>query len=125
MTIRSLKPSEHDEQAVVVRWFDLAFPQLEGLLFAIPNAGKRSRIMGARMKAEGMRAGVSDLMLPVARHGFHGLFIEMKVGKNPLTVDQAKWLERVGEQGYMAVCCRGADAAMDTIKSYLHSGYTQ
>jgi hypothetical protein len=119
MKARKMVPSEHDEQVVVVRWFDLCFPQLAGLLFAIPNGGHRHIAVAGKLKAEGVRPGVSDLMLPIARYGFHGLFIEMKSLKGSPSSSQLEFMERVTEQGYLAACCKGADAAMDTIKSYL------
>lgn len=120
-------PTEHAEQCVVVRWFDLSFPQYRGRLFAVPNGAHLAGTVGQRCakmnraKAEGLRVGVPDLMLPVPRHGLHGLFIEMKRIKGSKTeAEQIEWLEFLGSQGYMAVLCKGADAAMDTIKSYLN-----
>ena len=52
------------------------FPQLR-LLYAIPNARKRSFAMAKFLQAEGMRPGVPDMCLPVAMNGFHGLHVEM------------------------------------------------
>lgn len=121
-----MKATEHQEQCTVVRWFDVQFPEFRGRLFAVPNGahlagttGQRAAKM-SRHKAEGLRPGVPDLWLPVARKGFHGLVIEMKreVGAK-ITAEQADWLEWLGAQGYMAVCCRGAEPAMETIKTYL------
>lgn len=89
------------------------------LIFATPNAGKRTPRQGAYMKAEGLRPGVPDLMLPVARGGFHGLFIELKAEKGRMNPNQEEWLHNLSEQGYMAVMCRGWDAARKTIESYL------
>src|SRR5262245_64718583 len=48
------------------------------LCFAIPNGGARDVITAGRLKAEGVRAGVPDVCLPVARAGYHGLFLEVK-----------------------------------------------
>ena len=49
---------------------------------AIPNGGSRgdgtkrgAMISGANMKAEGVKTGVSDLHLPVARLGYRSLYI--------------------------------------------------
>jgi hypothetical protein len=117
----SIKASEHDEQAAVVQWFDLQYPKYAGLLFAVPNAGKRGYKTANRLKAEGLRAGVSDLMLPVARWGYHGVFIEMKTGTRKMSDAQSEFIDRVIEQGYLAACCHGADIAIDLIKRYMQS----
>ena len=74
-------PTESQSQKALVRWWAMAcrghkIPEI--MLFAVPNGGARDVITGARMKQEGQRAGVADLLLPVARGGYHGLAIEMK-----------------------------------------------
>ena len=115
-------PSEHDEQAAVIRWalmMEYAYPELV-LLYAIPNAAKRSFKLANYMKTEGMKSGVPDLCLPVARSGYHGLYIEMKRkgGPNP-TKDQESWLKRLSDAGYYAVCCKGAEAAKNVLHRYV------
>lgn len=47
-------------------------------MHAIPNGGDRSPIVAGRLKAEGVRAGVPDVELPVARRGYHSLWLEFK-----------------------------------------------
>lgn len=115
------QPTEHQEQKAVVQWFDLQYPEFSGRLFAVPNAGAGAQKgQSGKMKAEGTRSGVPDLFLPVARHGFIGLFIEMKRRTGgSLSAEQSGWLEFLGKQGYMAVVCKGADAAIETIRNYL------
>lgn len=79
--------SESEEQICLFRWAQWAcgkYPELK-LLFHVPNEGKRSVYTGARMRSEGLRAGVPDICLPVAKKRYHGLFVEMKVGKNKPT----------------------------------------
>lgn len=113
-------PTEHQEQAAVIQWFQLAYPEIKTRLFAVPNGANKSRASAARFAVEGLRAGVPDLMLPIARHGFHGLFIEMKRLKGGrLSREQSDWLDFLGEQGYMAVVCCGSVAAIETLKEYL------
>lgn len=112
--------TEHQEQAALIQWFDVQHKDLRGRLFAIPNGGQRHVAVATKLKAEGVRRGVPDLMLPVARHGFHGLFIELKAKGGRPTKEQLDWLGFLGEQGYMAVVCVGAQAAINTISSYLN-----
>lgn len=96
-------------------------PLIPGLsmLYAIPNGGERHPIVAAKMKAEGQRAGVLDYHLPVARGGYHGLYVELKSEKGDESKDQLKFAEEVREQGYMAVFCWGWEAAFDAIRDYL------
>src|SRR5687767_7978133 len=95
--------SEHYEQKAVVDWAGAVqgrYPELRWL-YAIPNAAKRSVVTASIMKAQGMKSGVPDLCLPVARQGYHGLYIEMKKKKNSSTLDsQKEWLTELNNQGY-------------------------
>jgi hypothetical protein len=113
---------EHQEQVALFEWVGLAktrIPELR-LLYAIPNwAGVKSPREGARRKAEGVRAGVPDLCLPVARGGFHGLYIEMKAGEKRPTKDQQAWLRELQEQGYATRVCWSMGEARAMIESYL------
>jgi hypothetical protein len=121
---------EHDEQVAVIAWASLmarGFPELE-LLYAVPNGAKlpyrgkgkaRFSPEAMRLKAEGLRPGVPDLVLPVARQGYHGLYIEMKYGKNKPTPEQVWWADRLAEQGYLSTVCWGSQEAIDTIQAYL------
>jgi hypothetical protein len=123
--------SEHDEQAVVFEWGQLQaglFPELQ-LLFAIPNGaklpwkedehGQRYSREALKMKAEGLKAGVPDMCLPVARGGWHGLFIELKVGRNKPSEAQLIWIYRLQLQGYRCCVAYGADQAIQILRDYL------
>lgn len=89
-------------------------------LFAIPNAGAGAqRGQAGKMKAEGVRAGVPDLFLAVAKNGFHGLFIEMKAVDGVVRKQQSAVMEYLELAGYRVVVCYGADRAMQSIKNYL------
>lgn len=122
--------TEHQEQSLLFQWAALAkahTPEL-GLLFAIPNAGGykggfRSNVVQAvRAKREGVRPGVPDVMLPVPRAGYHGLFVEMKRLKGSSTsAEQRAWLLALTEQGYRAVRCLGWERARDEITAYLEA----
>lgn len=70
-------------QRMCVGWFRLQYPAVGKLLFAVPNGGARSRTEAAIMKAEGVTAGVTDLILLLGRGGFNALCIEMKTTYRP------------------------------------------
>lgn len=113
--------SEHTEQCALMHWAALQtgrWPELE-LLFHVPNGSARDSITGAQLKAAGVKAGVPDLCLPVARQGWHGLFIELKVGRNRPQERQVGWLDRLTAEGYLAVACWGWDEARETLEAYL------
>ena len=106
--------SEDAEQEAVVEYCDL----LHIPIVHIPNEGKRSLSYAARMKRMGLRSGFPDLLIPLARGGYHGLFIEMKYGKNKTTKEQKEWLERLSAEGYACAVCYNAAEAIKTIESY-------
>lgn len=81
--------------------------------------GSRNTIEAANLKRQGVRAGVPDLSLPVARGGYHGLYIEMKFGDNKPTKKQWEWIEALREQGYAVSICWSYEAARDEIVKYL------
>lgn len=94
------------------------FPEL-GLLYHIPNGGKRDAQTAISLKRQGVKAGVPDLHLPVARGGYHGLYIELKVGKNKTTAMQREWLHELTEQGYLTLVCYGWQEAAEQLIKYL------
>ena len=106
--------SEDAEQEAVVEYCDL----LHIPIVHIPNEGKRSLSYAARMKRMGLRSGFPDLLVPLARGDYHGLFIEMKYGKNKTTKEQKEWLERLSGEGYACAVCYNAAEAIKTIESY-------
>lgn len=88
-------------------------------LHHIPNGGSRNKKEAVNLKRQGVRAGVPDLDLPVARKGYHGLRIEMKYGKNKPTEEQVKWLVFLSAQGYATAVCYSWQEAARTICRYL------
>ena len=65
-------------------------PELE-YMYHVPNGGKRDAATAVALKRQGVKAGVPDIMLPAARAGYHGLYIELKAGKNTTTKKQKEW----------------------------------
>lgn len=107
--------SEAQEQEVVIQYCDLKHIPV----YHVPNGGYRNAREGARLKAQGVKPGVPDLCIPVARSGFHGLYIEMKTETGKPSKAQTKWIYTLRVQGYCAYVCRGAESAIDLIDRYM------
>ena len=112
---------EENEQITVFKWAAMqqkVYPEL-ALLHHVPNGGQRNKVTAARLKAAGVKSGVPDICLPVPKDEFHGLYIELKYGKNKPSENQKKWIEQLNKQGYKAKVCYGAEEAIAVIKEYL------
>lgn len=130
--------SEHAEQVLLFQRAELNAnhrPELR-LLHAVQNwAGVKGPREGARRKAEGVRAGVPDVHLPVPRGGYASLFIEMKqrrpcvtktkgvrmVETKP-TAAQVEWIEALRTAGNRVEVCHSAEEAWDVLMRYLDAG---
>ncbi len=117
-----MRRSEATEQIALFAWarqWEEYEPALS-LLHHIPNEGERSN--GALLKAMGLKRGVPDLFLPATCGGAHGLYIEMKYGKNRTTREQEDFMERVRQEGYAAGVAYSAEEAKAMIREYLGQG---
>lgn len=117
--------TEHAHQVALFMWAaqpatKQLYPLLS-LMFAIPNGGERNKIVASRLKAEGVKTGVSDVMLPVPMGGYHGLFIEMKKPGELKSTSQAQkdFGAAMQAQGYGFVVCDDWTKARDVIIQYL------
>ena len=113
---------EDDEQAALFEWaaYQRYYSQpLTDFMFAIPNGGNRNVREAARMKQQGVKAGVFDIFLAIPLHGWHGLFIEMKVDDNTLSADQQEFELNMLRNGYSCVVCYCAEDAIIEINAYL------
>ena len=126
-----MREEEHNIQCACVRWFNLQWPQYRGLLFAVPNGGARNKATAGKLKAEGVVAGVADLILLVpflqeCVQYFNGLCIEMKTSKGKQSQEQKDWECKVMEQGYEYRVIRSLDEFIEVVDSYLKGeGYIE
>ena len=116
-----VQSKEEIEQATLFRWASYAQMQNEELklMYHIPNEGKRSAAMGARLKAEGLKAGGPDVCLPTAHGGYIGLYIEMKVKPNKPTEHQKQWLRDLRKAGHFTAVCYSWEEAKELIEEYI------
>ena len=127
--------TEHGHQSALFAAFAtpemrVQYPELERLMFAVPNGGSRgsnqreAQLNGAMMKAEGVKAGVSDIFVAVPRHTFakghtYGLFVEMKTIIGVESDEQKAFGAAVTAQGYAYCVCRGWMQGYATIRAYM------
>lgn len=113
---------EGNEQKALFDWAFVQrnkYPELD-LMYHIANGGQRNTAEAANLKRQGVKAGVPDIHLPVARGRYHSLYIELKYGKNKPTELQKKWLRDLALQGNFTAVCYGWEQAAKTITEYLN-----
>ena len=74
-------------QAESYQWFHNNYPEMRGLLFAVPNGGKRDPITMNKMKSTGLYPGIPDLIFMLNGKGYG---FECKVPGGKLTGEQPK-----------------------------------
>lgn len=116
---RNAQP-EQIEQAKVIAWARANERNYSYLwmLHSSLNGLKRTKNAQDKAKAQGMLSGVPDLLLPVKKADFSGLYIEMKSAKGRISIEQSKFLKAVSDNGYSAFVCYSAVEAIDKIKAY-------
>lgn len=111
---------EHRIQCACVRWFSMQYPQFHGRLFAVPNGGKRDTTTAAKLKAEGVIAGVADLILLKRNRDYGALLIEMKKSNGKQSNNQKCWQKMISSEGeYKYVVCHSIDEFINEINNYL------
>ncbi len=116
--------TEAQEQSTVMKWSLSVrgrYPELK-LLFHIPNGGKRDPIEAKHLQQQGVKKGVPDLCLPVARGKYHSLYIEMKTETGKTSPEQDWWIEELTAQGNFVEVCHGFESAIKVLEWYLNLG---
>ena len=119
--IRKVVPTEHQEQCTFVEWLET-----KKLKFtAIPNGGTRHMGTAVKLKKEGVRPGLPDLLILV---NDHLVWIEMKRsdrkpkrgGKGGVSDEQWRWIDALNRCANCQVfVCYSAKEAVEVIKRYL------
>ncbi|WP_110685094.1 VRR-NUC domain-containing protein [Salinicola aestuarinus] len=118
---------EGTEQAVLIRW--LYGEQQRGepvgafydVIYHVPNGGQRNKKTAADLKRQGVKSGVSDLVVMEGRGGWLGLYIEFKAtppNHAATAASQREWLEKADRRGYCAVLARGLEEAKAVLREY-------
>lgn len=132
---RGHRLEESFEQQALIRtaWLYRRHPVygiINACLVAVPNGADCARKLDERtgewvspnrqrLLAEGMRPGYPDLLLDVARGGWHGLRLEMKSGAGRLSEEQKTRRELLEAEGYYWTLARSSEAAWDELRRYV------
>lgn len=121
MTLReglaSFKPAEPSEsqiqRALIGHLERRAWPGVAW--FHVPNGGSRTAAEAARFRAEGVVAGVPDLVIV---HEGRALFLELKARKGRVSTRQAEMHARLAEAGAAVAVCHGLDQALAQLERW-------
>lgn len=115
------KISHHESKLQIqcVTWFKTQYPHLAPLMFAVPNGGSRDKREAAIMKAEGITAGVSDLILNVPAIRYSQLAVEMKDEKGKQSEAQKRYQRYAEAAGVKYIICRSFDDFKEQVSDYL------
>ena len=103
-----------------MKWWYCAYPQYRGgLFFAVPNGGHRNIQTARALKAEGVTAGVSDLIMLIPRRGYHALCVEVKTLVGRQSANQREWEAKVRAQGFYYAVVRSLDDFAELVRWYL------
>ena len=119
---------EGNEQKALVLWLygewqrGSEVGQAYPVTYHVPNGGQRNKKTAADLKRQGVKAGVSDLVVMEARGGLFGLYLELKATPPrhaAIAPSQRDWLALAAERGYGAVLARGLEEARAVLREYM------
>lgn len=115
--------SEHGDQVALFRFLDLIepiWPEAVRSVHAIPNGGKRGKLTAAKLKQEGVKPGIPDICVPVARLGYSSLRIELKrEAGGRISPEQRKRAEDLQSLGGLVIFAFGLESAARAVVDYL------
>ncbi len=121
MSLDTKKPSEHQIQKAFIKLVDLhlkRYPMLN-ILFAVPNAAKRSYALAAMLKAEGLRSGCPDIMFPYNNGKYNGLALEFKSALGKPTENQILFMKQLESYGWKCLLVNDSELAWNQVLDYI------
>jgi hypothetical protein len=112
--------NEHCLQRSIANWCDgLGRRMVQARFAAIPNGGGRDIVTASRLKAEGVRAGMPDLVF--WRDSGRVMWVEIKNGTSgQLSPSQKELHARMKADGHMVHVCRTLAEAIEVIQGFYH-----
>lgn len=113
---RSNGPTEEQEQIRVAALLN----RLGVIWCHVPNGGYRGKIAGSRLKSQGVKPGVPDILIfdsPPSKPRAHGVAIELKRAKGGrVSKEQSQWLKDLQERGWVSLVCHGYERTVEAIE---------
>jgi len=105
--------AEHNIQKAIAKY--LLHVELQGKLiyFAVPNGGDRHIAVAAKIKAEGGRSGIPDLVLISKGKPY---FLEVKSARGDLSDNQKSFFKAFDEQGINCALVRSVSDVQEILK---------
>ena len=108
--------SEEEEQKALAIFLDM-----KNLVWChVPNGGQRNKIVAYKLKLQGVKAGVPDVLIftPPKKVECRGVAIELKRTKGGVvSKSQKEWMEKLTECGWVVEVCNGSGQAIDFLLS--------
>jgi len=112
-------PYEDQLQESTATWINPQYPEVRA--YHIPNGGKRHPKVGAKLKRQGVRPSVPDWHIPVARGGYHSMYVELKREGVSVPPEQREMHEFLRGQGHYVAVCKTLQQFMDSVNEYLNA----
>lgn len=117
---RKINSEEADIQSDFFKQVKLFFPKIpDKLLFAVPNGGSRNKLEAINLKRQGVKAGVSDVILLIPKGGFASLCMEFKTKTGKQSEEQKEFQRQAEMCGSKYVIVRSVKGAVEVMKEYL------
>ncbi len=115
------KPRSKEEE-IEQKKFNKWAAEMELPWYHTPNGGRRSKLEALNLRAMGLKRGIPDIVIPLARSPYHGLVIELKRidgTLSDLSEDQKLRLNWYAKNNHMACVAFGFAKAKEFVEEYL------
>jgi len=121
--VKAKRVISHEEADIQSEFFDklkLFFPTIpDKLCFSCPNGGSRNKMEAVNLKRQGLKSGVSDVILLIPKKGFASLCMEFKTEKGKQSTEQVEFQRQAEMCGSKYVIVRSTAKALETVKEYM------
>ena len=83
-----------------------------------PNGGLRNVVVAKKLKGQGVKAGVPDVLIFNPTGILSGVAIELKVGRNKPSELQQEWIQNLTACNWATAVCRSIDEVIEVVRHY-------